>query len=246
VERGEGVSEHPSNHGMAGDGDGAAPVARQPLNERVARELRAAILAGRLVPGERIRQERVAHDFGTSRIPVREALRQLENEGLVTLEPHVGARVARLDLAEHIELYRMRELVEPMVLGESVPRLEEERIDQLEALVEEIAAERDQGILVELDRRFHLGCFEGAEMPRALRLIEGFWNATQQYRRVFYGFMSERYLDLINADHRLMIDSIRRRDAAEASERLHLHIRRTRVTLVDHAELFDDAPKENT
>jgi DNA-binding GntR family transcriptional regulator len=241
------LSDHPSNPAVESDGDGAV---RAPLHERVARELRAAILEGRLAPGERIRQEHVAHDFGTSRIPVREALRRLENEGLVTLEPHVGARVARLDIAEHVELYRIRELVEPMVLAESVPRLPEARIDQLADLVEELAAEREQGILVELDRRFHLGCFEGADMPRALRLIEGFWNSTQQYRRVFYGFMSEGYLDLVNADHRLMIDAIRRRDAVEASERLHLHIRRTRVTLVDHAELFDapsdGARKEDT
>src|SRR5215216_991413 len=84
----------------------------EPLAEAVARQIRAAIIDGRLEPGTRVRQEEIARRLGTSRIPVREALRQLEMEGLVTLVPHVGARVALLDFGEYTELYRMREAVE--------------------------------------------------------------------------------------------------------------------------------------
>jgi DNA-binding GntR family transcriptional regulator len=70
------------------------------LVERVASDLRAAILEGRLRAGERIGQDALAKQFGTSRLPVREALRLLQNEGLVSLKPNAGARVASLTMAE--------------------------------------------------------------------------------------------------------------------------------------------------
>src|SRR5262245_28348425 len=93
---------------------GAAPLDREakgyePRAASVARSVREAILSGRLKPGARIRQEDLAQQHGTSRIPVREALRQLETDGLVTLVPHSGARVAVMDFAGFSELYRIRE-----------------------------------------------------------------------------------------------------------------------------------------
>jgi DNA-binding GntR family transcriptional regulator len=96
---------------------------RRPLAEWVSAQLREAILNGSLKPGERIRQEAVATQYGTSRIPVREALRQLASEGLVSLVPDVGARVARLDLNELDEIYKLREQLEPLTIRESVPHL---------------------------------------------------------------------------------------------------------------------------
>src|SRR5262245_58587035 len=84
-------------------------IAHGTLVDVVTQALRDAIVEGRLQPGERIRQEAVAREFGTSRIPVREALRQLQSEGLVTLLPNVGARVARLDVGELVEVYLVRE-----------------------------------------------------------------------------------------------------------------------------------------
>lgn len=76
----------------------------------------AEILDGRLRPGEHIRQQDVAAANDTSRVPVREALRILESEGLVHLVQHSGARVSGLDYAEFSELYRIREAIEPMLL----------------------------------------------------------------------------------------------------------------------------------
>src|SRR5579884_2201620 len=80
----------------------------EPLGDVVTRQVREAIIEGRLKPGIRIRQEELARQFGVSRIPVREALRRLESEGLITVVPHSGARVARMDIGECNELYRVR------------------------------------------------------------------------------------------------------------------------------------------
>src|SRR3954454_11822218 len=133
----------------------------EPLATAAVRSVREAILSGRLNPGDRIRQEDFARRLGTSRIPVREALRQLETEGLVTLVPHSGARVAVMDLAGFEELYRIREEVEPMAIAQSAPRLSDEQIQELRELltVFESSAETDANRWLEYDRRFHLASY---------------------------------------------------------------------------------------
>src|SRR4051794_18101373 len=82
---------------------------------RIASELREAILTGEYAPGDRVRQEDLADRHGASRVPVREALRMLESEGLVTLVANTGAWVSRVSLAECEEIYRIRERIEPLL-----------------------------------------------------------------------------------------------------------------------------------
>ncbi|HEY1276207.1 MAG TPA: GntR family transcriptional regulator [Thermoleophilaceae bacterium] len=202
--------------------------------------VRNLILRGDLKPGDRIRQEALATEYGVSRIPVREALRQLENEGLISLVPHSGARVARVDLHECVELYRLREVIEPLVIAASVPNLSDEDIADLRQRMQAIedAASDVQHWLAE-DRQFHLATYRRAEMPRALRMVEGFWNQTQQYRRAYVGSLTPERLEIVHLEHRLIIDAIERRDAEEAGDRQRQHIRRTRVGLLERAELFD-------
>lgn len=83
-------------------------VEKQPAPELVRDSLREAIYSGKLQPGEQLRQEELAERYGISRIPVREALRQLEAEGLVTRQPNRGAVVAALSVQEVIEMLDIR------------------------------------------------------------------------------------------------------------------------------------------
>ena len=108
---------------------------------RIAAHLREAILAGDLRPGDRIRQEEVAERFGASRLPVREALRMLEAEGLTEHETNKGARVPRLSQHEVEVVYQMRERLEPLAIIESLagPHLRPARPDRRRA-----AADRGQ------------------------------------------------------------------------------------------------------
>src|SRR5271169_1709802 len=98
-------------------------------SHRIAESLRTAILDGSYRPGERIRQEDVAARSGASRIPVREALRMLAAEGLVTLVANSGAWVTRLTMAECVELYQVRERLEPLLLRASMPGLDDAALD---------------------------------------------------------------------------------------------------------------------
>ena len=123
---------------------------------RVADYLRVAILNGEISPGERIRQEEVAEQFGTSRLPVREALRMLAAEGLTEHEPNKGARVPRLDQHQVDVIYQMRERLEPLALAESLPRLSETDLARLDEIQTRIEANTDLNSFLALDREFHL------------------------------------------------------------------------------------------
>ena len=240
----------PVSHGvldMKPAGSGARErLEGEPLSQVATRYLRDAILEGRLRAGERIRQEAIARQLGTSRIPVREALRQLENEGLINLVPRSGARVARLDFEESAELYRIREEIEPLAIAESAPKLADAQIAQLRELMLLIERSDDPAVWLLLDRRFHLASYAAAPMPRLLKMIESFWNTTQQYRRVYYGMIARAQqasasdeVPLTHVDHQLLIDALERRDPIDAAGFLRAHIRRTRLTLANHQELFE-------
>ena len=108
------------------------------LSARIADEIRSAVLSGEMRPGMRIRQELLAAKFGASRIPVREALKQLENEGLVVLAPNRGAWIADVNSEESIEVYKIREVVEPLAIFESVPYLTDADISALDAMINEL------------------------------------------------------------------------------------------------------------
>jgi DNA-binding GntR family transcriptional regulator len=207
---------------------------------RIADALRAAILDGSFRPGERIRQEDVAARSGASRIPVREALRLLQAEGLVTLVANSGAWVTRLTRAECAELYQIRERLEPLLLRASLPGLDDDTLDRLAGLAE--AMERsggDVGAFLRADREFHLGSYSAAVPGETSQIIGRMWNSTQHYRREFTKLAARRGdLGATHLEHRLLLDCLRRKDADDAERVLVMHIRRTRLELSRHPEIF--------
>ncbi|HMB61058.1 MAG TPA: GntR family transcriptional regulator [Xanthomonadales bacterium] len=208
------------------------------LVHRVTSGIRDLILSGELQPGTRIGQDALAKRFGTSRLPVRDALRQIESEGLIILTPNSSARVAKLELQEFAEIYRIRELIEPLALSESIPNMSDEQIESLEAAVREIERTRDSDVFLKLDREFHLSSYRAANMPQLESLVARFWNTTQHYRRAYTKLIWEQGNWIINSEHRLLMEAIKRRDPVDAGQILRMHIRRTRKELARHEELF--------
>lgn len=224
---------------MADEGEREGPNL---LSQRVTNEIRDLILSGELAPGERIGQEALAERFGTSRIPVREALRQLESEGLVSLVPNSGASVAKLDLHECLEIYKIRELLEPLALSESIPHLTDADIAALEAATLAMETTSDSDEFLRLDRDFHLSSYRGANTMRLRALVENYWNTTQHYRRAYVGLIWPQGNWIIFYEHRLLVEAIKRRDVEEAGRILSSHIRRTRLELQRHREIFPQPP----
>lgn len=216
-------------------------------SERIAAHLREAILSGEIAPGERIRQEEVAERLGTSRLPVREALRMLEAEGLTEHTANKGARVPALDRHELDVLYQMRERLEPLALTESIPNLSAREIHELEALADRIAADTDLTEFLVLDRAFHLGSYAGCGTEHLVATVTRMWNSTQPYRRMFMSLGGPDRRWIVDHEHRLILDAIKRADSVDAERFLSGHIRRTRIELDQHPELFIPArPRART
>jgi DNA-binding GntR family transcriptional regulator len=227
---------------------------------RIADSLRAGILGGRYLPGERIRQEDLAARSGASRIPVREALRMLHSEGLVTLVANSGAWVSKLTADECEQTYMIRERLEPLVLRLSMPRLDESAIDRLAALADAMETRPGVDAFLRADREFHLASYAGAEQTQAWQIIHRMWNTTQHYRREYtklaarasmrhgvsqHGLSQHALsqhrgagLEVTHMEHHLLVDCIRRADAEDAERVLITHIRRTRLELGKHPEIF--------
>lgn len=205
----------------------------------VAAKLRDEIVQGLLAPNERIKQGAVADQLKVSRLPVREALQQLANEGLVSLERDVGARVTPLDPTELIETYLVREALEPLLTEAATAKIGEERLAELRAInaESELCADRDDfnGYLA-ADRRFHGGIFESAELPRVQAVINGMFNTAERYRRA-YSLLPHK-LETSVVEHRMILDAIGRGAGQDAGELHRIHIRRTRLTLSSHPEMF--------
>ncbi len=202
------------------------------LSARIADEIRKAVLSGEMRPGMRIRQELLAANFGASRIPVREALKQLENEGLVVLAPNRGAWIADVNSEESIEVYKIREVVEPLAILESVPNLTDADIASLDLTVRRLEQVVTLEDYIQLDRAFHLRTYSRARMPQLLAMVERFWNTTQHFRRQFVKeTFAKDGLPFSDPQHVLLMDAIRVRDADAARSLVRLHIRRTRLLI---------------
>ncbi|MEN3269075.1 GntR family transcriptional regulator [Pseudonocardia sp.] len=224
---------------IAGTEPGTAATAEGAASTRVADYLRTAILSGDIIPGEWIRQEEVAERLGSSRLPVREALRILEAEGLTEHEPHRGARVPRLSMHEVEVIYRMRERLEQLAIAESIPRLDDDDVARLQDVQERLEANTDVAGFLALDREFHLLSYGGCPIEQLTAMVTRLWNSTQHYRRAFVSLSGPGRRWVINAEHRLLLDAIVRRDVVDAERFLGGHIRRTRIELNGHPELFD-------
>ena len=209
-------------------------------SDRIADTLRAAILDGSYLPGTRIRQEDVAARSGASRIPVREAFRLLASEGLVTLVANTGAWVTRLSAAECAETYLIRERLEPLLLRASLPGLDAAALDRMADLAG--AMERSGGdvdAFLRADREFHLASYAAAAPGETSQIIGRMWNTTQHYRREFTKLAGRQAgLGVTHLEHRLLLDCLRRGDADDAERVLVMHIRRTRLELSRHPEIF--------
>ena len=225
---------------VAGSPAAGGPAAGSTASHRIADALRTAILDGSYLPGERIRQEDIAARSGASRIPVREALRLLQAEGLVTLVANSGAWVAKLTLAECAELYRIRERLEPLLLRASLPGLDGAALDRMSGLAGDMErAGGDVDAFLRADREFHLSSYAAAAPGETAKIIGKMWNSTQHYRREFTKIASRRAgLGVTHLEHRLLVDCLRRNDPDDAERVLVMHIRRTRLELSRHPEIF--------
>jgi DNA-binding GntR family transcriptional regulator len=153
-------------------------VARQTKKDRIVEELRRLLTTGEIERGARMHQDELAQRFDASITPVREALRQLEAEGLLESEPRRGVRVATVDLERLKGTYIARRLIEPYAAERAALRVSRRDLASLRSLCNAMADASEQGDeerVRDTNRRFHFELYERSGIPSLTRLVEGLW-----------------------------------------------------------------------
>jgi DNA-binding GntR family transcriptional regulator len=182
--------------------------------QSVLKLLRTDLITGHLTPGDQVVQETLAERYGVSRVPLREALRLLESEGLVTHEPHRGYFVTELTTGDLEEVYRLRAILETEAITAAVPNLSTSDINEIATLMAAAAAAADQAdiaALTDANRDFHFAIFEASAMPRLVRLLRQLWDATDLYRSLYFAEHSNRVR--VGDEHEHILAGLRNRDA---------------------------------
>ncbi|GAA3377293.1 GntR family transcriptional regulator [Streptomyces sannanensis] len=206
---------------MSGAVQGRRPPTAQQF---VLGELRRAITSGELRPGAPIRQDALAARLDVSRVPLREALKILEGEGLVVHRAHRGYFVTELSLADLEEVYRIRELLETEAVRKAAARMGPELLAGLEEAQREVERTGGTGDVMAMaaaNRRFHFALLEASGMPRLVRLIGTLWDSTDAYRSLYYAEQPNR--ERVVHEHRAVIDALRAGDVEGAVRWLDRH-----------------------
>mgnify|MGYP002146122192 FL=1 len=202
-------------------------IPRQTLTAAVADRLRDKILRGELREGEQLRQHAIAAEFDVSRIPLREAFRQLEAEGLIKIIDHRGAVVSALSPDEIEELFEIRAALEGVTLRQAVPRLTDEDLERaeksLKAYEQALNDESDFDVWGELHWQFHSTLYAAANRTRSLSLIQTINNNADRYIRLHILFSRDAHRHSKD-EHRAILELCRQRDAEAASQMLEQHI----------------------
>ena len=183
--------------------------------------LRADIIAGALPAGGELRQQQLAARFGVSRMPVREALRCLEAEGLIALAPNKGATVAPLSVADLREIYEMRIAAEALALRLALPELTNAQIDRAAA----VQSAMEAAPIAEFgasNARFHAALYLPCARPRLLSHIEVLSNAADRYLRITIASLD--YAEKSHREHHALLDACTRRNEADVVRLLTSHI----------------------
>lgn len=201
------------------------PLLRRTLTDAAVDALRTRLLAGEWAAGTPLRQEALAAELGVSRIPLREALRQLEAEGLVALVPHRGAVVSPLPLDEAAELFQLRALIESDLARRAVPHLT--AADDVAMRAHAVAFE--QAVITgnvaawgEANRRFHFALYTPANRPRTLETVGRLHAQSDRFLRL--QLTLSRGTSRAVREHRAIAAAARARDTARVTKLVRDHI----------------------
>jgi DNA-binding GntR family transcriptional regulator len=215
-----------------------AHLARSVIEET----LRNAILDGRLPCGTAMRQQELASLFGVSRMPVREALRQLEAQSLLHVVTHKGAVVAPLIEDNSAETYELRMLLESEALRLSIPLLTEADITEADTLICALEQEKDYTEIGRLNRLFHMTLYGKAPNQRLLKLVEHGLNEEERFLR--FNLEAMGLGETSQEDHRELLNLVTQKKVEESILTLRNHLMRGMDVITTYLDNLDAAAKK--
>jgi len=192
--------------------------------DAIASALRSSISDGTFAPGDRLVQEELAERFGVSRIPLREAMRTLAGEGLLTTQPGGGTFVTSLNLDEIDEIYDLRRLIEPSFAEHVIERISRAEIRKLDELVQAMddvdAVGTDQWSRTNFE--FHLAMYRIAALPLRFETLSRLYHQLEPFSR--YYVHGTHAIDVVQHEHHSMMSALVAGDAAELEKQIIAHI----------------------
>jgi DNA-binding GntR family transcriptional regulator len=213
----------------------ATPKLPRTVKDQLVDQLRDEIVRGTHAPGDHLRLDDVATRFGVSTMPVREALRDLEAEGLVTIFPHRGAVVTELTAKDLVDIYDIRATLEAMATRLAVARMTDETYEALVAIVEEM--ERQVGHvarLVRLSHQFHSTLCNASGRRHLCDLNHTLRCRTQHYLHAFVDDLG--HMALAGEGHWAILKACDERDAETAATLVQRHVAEVGQSLVEHVQ----------
>lgn len=199
------------------------------MRDQVFEKIRQAIIAGKLKPGQRLVERTLAEQLGVSRTPIREALRMLELEGLISYLPKLGAVVAQVSDAEVLEIYRIRAVLEGLAARMAAERITPEIVNKLMKKlidIEGAARQRDLARLEREHRQFNDIIYRAAGSVRLYDMITTLVDHIHRYTKVGYSLPGR--IEEATREHRRLAEAIKGKNGALAEQMAREHIDNSR------------------
>ncbi len=199
----------------------------RPLREIVYEELKKQILEGKIDPGTRMMEVEMAEEMGVSRTPIREAIRKLEKEGLVIIEPRRGIYVSQISAKDMVEILEVRQNMEGLAASYAAIRMSDEAKEILKETAEaynKAVQEENMEDMIKYDTRFHHLIVEGSDNKILLNMVEQLQELVLRFRYLYYD--SFKRAEQMPAEHTMILKAILEKDTEKAREGAGLHIAR--------------------
>lgn len=209
----------------------------KPLRELVYEELRVQIMTGQIRPGTRMMEIELAETMGVSRTPVREAIRQLEKDNLVTIEPRRGAYVSDISATDMEDMLFVREPLEGIATFLAAQNMTAEELEALRGVneqYEEAYRKGDRGQMITLDTRFHSLIAEGSRNEYLISVLTNLQEQVLRFRHIYFQ-SGKRAGEVIN-EHHLILDSLMERNQEAAKQYSVDHIVKLRESIINEED----------
>ncbi|MEG0829418.1 MAG: GntR family transcriptional regulator [Anaerovoracaceae bacterium] len=206
----------------------------RPLREIVYEELKVKILKGEIVPGTRMMEVELAEDMGVSRTPIREAIRKLEKEGLVTIEPRRGAYASQISTKDMVDILEVRQDMEGLAAFFAAKRMSQAQIAELYKVSEaydQAVKESNTGEMIAYDTKFHHIIVESCNNKILVQMIEQLQELVLRFRYIYYD--NFRRGENMPAEHKLIVDAINDGRAEDARKAADVHIDRLKEMVIN-------------